>query len=486
MRRDRGRGTRRRPPLRQRSAPLPEPPQPVLVYDRVAANRRATRRLLTLFTVLILPFVAGLIPLLTPVIYFGVLLPALGEAAFDRIHSTGEGAVLLFATSATLALLVVVVASFAVVWFKLEQATRLVLQLTRARPIGREDEPELWRAVENLSLAAGLPTPKVYVIESQDPNAFAVGLDPEHATVVVTRGLLGLLDRRELYGVIAHELSHIGNHDTRLNTVLAAVLAVLRLPLALLTRGWLNRNPLAIWLFSGEVRDFLAATTRGNVLKFVLIGMMIFYGPLFMGSPFYVLFGAQRCGRRVGGAVSRQREFLADADAILLTRDPEGLALALVKVGAASGAAMNLPRAAAHLFLVEPLRPETGWWDRGVASHPPLEERVAVLARMGSGISPEALHAAQIAGVTFRLEAPRARGSERDRSQRPAADADAQSRDAGVGALGVAGEPAEKPAAPPERIEGPRSPSEPATPLRSSAGVVSYIRVGERSAVLYE
>ena len=492
---------------------MPEPPQPVLVYDRVAANRRATRRLLALFTILILPFVAGLIPLLTPVIYFSVLLPALGGAAFDRIHATVEGTMLMFATTATLALFVVLVVGIAVAWLELGQATRLVLRLTRARPISRADEPELWRAVENLSLAAGLPTPKVYVIESRNPNAFAVGLDPEHAAVVVTRGLLGLLDRRGLYGVIAHELSHIGNQDTRLNTVLAAVLAVLRLPLALLTR--LNRNPLvikgclflsglmaviaalsvlgilaeialALWFFSGEVRDFLTAPTRGNVLGFVLIGMMIFYGPLVMGSPFYVLFGAQRCGRRVGGAVSRQREFLADADAILLTRDPEGLALALVKVGAASGDAMNLPRAAAHLFLVEPQLPETGWWDRGAASHPPLEERVAVLARMGSGISPEALHAAQIAGVTFRLEAPRAGGSERDRSQPPVADADARSRDAGVGALGVTVEPAEKPAAPPERIGGPRSPSESATPLLFSAGVVSYIRVGERSAVLYE
>lgn len=494
---------------------MPEPPQPVLVYDRVAANRRATRRLLALFTVLILPFVAGLMPLLMPVIYFGVLLPALGGAAFDRIHSTDEGTMLMFAATATLALFVVLVGGIAVAWLELGQATRHVLRLTRARPISRQDEPELRRAVENLSLAAGLPTPKVYVIESREPNAFAVGLDPEHAVVVVTRGLLGLLDRRGLYGVIAHELSHIGNQDTRLNTVLAAVLAVLRLPLALLTRGGLTRNPLvikgclflsglmaviaalsvlgilaeialALWLFSGEVRDFLTATTRGNVLGFVLIGMMLFYGPLFMGSPFYVLFGAQRCGSRVGGAVSRQREFLADADAILLTRDPEGLALALVKVGAASGDAMNLPRAAAHLFLVEPLLPETGWWDRGVASHPPLEERVAVLARMGSGISPEALHAAQIAGVTFRLEAPRAGGSERDRSQRPVANADARSRDVGVGALGVTGEPAEKSPAPPERIGGPRSPSEPAPPLLFSTGVVSYIRVGERSAVLYE
>jgi hypothetical protein len=214
--------------------------------------------------------------------------------------------------------------------------------------------------------------------------------------------------------------------------------------------------------------------------------MMLFYGPLVMGSPFYVLFGAQRCGRRVGGAVSRQREFLADADAILLTRDPEGLALALVKVGAASSAAMNLPRAAAHLFLVEPLLPETGWWDRGVASHPPLEERVAVLARMGTGISPDALHAAQIAGVTFRQEAPRAGGRERDRSQPGVADSNARRADAGVRALGVTVEPAEKPAASLEQIGGPRSSSEPATPFLPSEGVVSYIRVGEQPAVLYE
>jgi len=472
---------------------LSEPPQPVLVYDRVAANRRATRRLLALFTVLILPFVAGLIPLLTPVIYFGVLQPALGEVAFRRIQSTVEGNFLVFAATATLALLVVLVGGIAVGWFELGQATRHVLRFTRARPISREDAPELWRAVENLSIAAGLPTPKVYVIESREPNAFAVGLDPEHAAVVVTRGLLGLLDPRGLYGVIAHELSHIGNQDSRLNTVLAAVLAVLQLPLALLTRLRLARNPLvikgclflsglmavmaaiavlsilaqivvALLVFSGEVRDFLAGITRGNVLGYFLIGMMLFYGPLVMGSPFYVLFGAQRCGRRVGAAVSRQPEFLADADAILLTRDPEGLALALVKVGAASSTTLNLPRAAAHLFLVEPLLPEAGWWDRGVPSHPPLEERVAVLARMGSGVSPEALHVAQVAGVTFRLEAPRAGGMEGDRSQPPG----------------------EKPAAPPDRIWEARSPSEPATPLLPSAGVVSYIRVGERPAVLYE
>lgn len=405
--------------------------EPALVYDRVSGNRRATRRLLTLFTLLILPFVVGLIPLLAPVIHFAVLVPTLGEPDIARLHATADGAIVTFAATATLAGLVILVAGIAVTLLEVRQATRLILRLMRARPISREDEPELWRTVENLGLAAGLPTPRLYVIESRVPNAFAVGLDPEHAAVVVTRGLLGLLDRRGLQGVIAHELSHIGNQDTRLNTVLAAMLTVLRLPLALLTLGRLDRNPLvikvclalsglmaviatvtmlailsqvalALWLFPGEVRAFLDATGRGNVLLVALVGMMIFYGPLLMGSPFYVIFGAQLCGRRVSGALSRQREFLADADAVLLTRDPEGLALALVKVGAAGAAPMNLSRAAAHLFFVEPLSPETGWWDRGVVSHPPIEARVAALGQMGSGIPPEAVEAAREAGTRFR------------------------------------------------------------------------------------
>ncbi len=408
----------------------------VLVYDRVAANRRATRRLLTLFALLTLPFVVGLVPLLAPAIHFGVLQPVLGQAALARLQGPGQGALLAFAASATLGVLVVILAGAAVAWLEIGQATRLVLRLTRARALRNEDEPELCRAVENLGLAAGLPAPKVYVIESRDPNAFAVGLDAAHSAVVVTRGLLELLDRRELDGVVAHELSHIGNQDTRLNTLLAGVLAVLRLPLALLAAGGLLRSPLmvktclvlsavmavvavlaafailsqvvaALWLFPGEVREFLAAAGERNVLVIAVVAAMIFYGPLLMGAPFYVLFGAQLCGRRVGGAVSRRREFLADADAVLLTRDPEGLALALVKVAAATSAPTGFPRSTAHLFFVEPPGAETGWWDRGVGSHPPIEARVAALAQMSSGISPETLERARAAGHRFRAGTPR-------------------------------------------------------------------------------
>jgi Zn-dependent protease with chaperone function len=284
----------------------------VLVYDRVAANRRATRRLLTLFALLTLPFVLGLVPLLAPAIHFGVLQPALGPTGLARLQTHGAGAVLTFAASATLAVLVVVLTGIAVAWLEVGQATRLVLRLTRAHPLRAEDAPELSRAVENLGIAAGVPTPTVHVIESRDPNAFAVGLDAAHSAVVVTRGLLELLDRRELDGVIAHELSHIGNQDTRLNTLLAGVLAVLRLPLALLTAGGLFRSPLmvkaclvlsafmaivavlaalailsqvvaALWLFPGEVRDFLAAAGRNDLLVIAVVAAMVFYGPLLMG-----------------------------------------------------------------------------------------------------------------------------------------------------------------------------------------------------------
>jgi heat shock protein HtpX len=406
-------------------------PQPVLVYDRVAANRRATRRLLTLFTLLTVPFVAGLVPLLAPAIYFGVLEPTLGKSVLARFQTSGEGAVLTLAATVTLAVLLVLGGSLAVACLEVWQATRLVLRLTRARPIGREEEPELSRAVENLSLAAGLPPPKTYVIESRDANAFAVGLDPARSAVVVTRGLLQLLDRRGLEGVIAHELSHVGNQDTRLNTLLAGVLAVLRLPLTILRVGRVFRNPLvlklclilsgfmalvavvsvlaivsevamALWFFPDEVREFLAMAGQHNVLLIVFVAAMIFYGPLVMGSPFYVLFGGHLCARRVGGALSQHREFLADADAVLLTRDPEGLALALVRVGAASGAPMNLSTATAHLFFAEPLAAGTGWWDRGATTHPSIEARVAALGQMGSGISPDAVAQAREAGERFR------------------------------------------------------------------------------------
>jgi Peptidase family M48 len=242
--------------------------------------------------------------------------------------------------------------------------------------------------------------------------------------VVVTQGLLDLLDRRELQAVMAHELSHIGNHDIRLSTLLAAVVTTLRIPLALIFRlgplfgvlaiglsallfllvllsaiGVAAEIVLALWFVSTEILETLRTTDPRDVMFFAFL---FFYGWLFAASPFYVLVGAQLCGLSVRGAVSRQREFLADADAALLTRDPEGLALALAKIEGAAGMPMKVTAAAAHLYLADPMSVKAFWWDRRFASHPPIDDRIAALANIGSGISPAALEAARAAGVTFR------------------------------------------------------------------------------------
>lgn len=267
--------------------------------------------------------------------------------------------------------------------------------MARARRVARDEQPVLWRTVENLCIGAGLPPPRVHVVDSAAPNAFAVGLDPRRAAIGVSRGLLTLLDRRELQGVIAHELSHIGNHDIRLNTVLAALGAALRLPFVVATTlpvvlpFWVTGLFPLWWLVSAKV---LPPTALLAIVT------------LYLGVPLYVFVVAPGIGLLLRLAVSRQREFLADADAVLLTRDPEGLALALAKIGEAIGPEMKMKvnAATAHLYVMDPRPRPAPWWERIVSTHPPIEERIVLLARIGSGISPLALQAAREAGARFR------------------------------------------------------------------------------------
>jgi hypothetical protein len=224
------------------------------------------------------------------------------------------------------------------------------------------------------------------------------------------------------------------HHDSRLSTLLAAILATLRFPMAFLWRrgpviataclvaagvffllalvsviGVVGELIAALWLYPRE----MAQVAHDVQLEEVLLFASLFaYGILFAGSPFYVLLGAQVCGLAVRGAVSRRRELLADADAVLLTRDPEGLALALVKLAATTGISMKAPAAAGHLYVVEPLLSVARWWERRYASHPPIAERIAVLSQMGVGISPASRQAAEAAAAAFLAgdvdEAPRA------------------------------------------------------------------------------
>lgn len=350
--------------------------KPVLVYERIEANRRNTLLFLALFVLLLLPVAAFLIQYLAVWVAM-FLFPAL-------MMGQPEPGAWLWRVG--LALLVSGIILLALVILRYRHATESALRFLGARPLARQEAQELWHTVENLCIGAGLPMPRLYVLEESTPNAFAVGLSPERASLAVTRGLLQLLDRRELEGVIAHELSHIGNDDIRLDTTVASLLRTIRLPKPIAIMALVQLViflPMLPWLlFSGEqgkiewiwIFPFL---TLAYVLSWPLLGRFI-----------------QR-------AISRQREFMADAEAMLLTRNPEGLARALAKIAAAPHPGIRKSGAMAHLFIVEPQKP--GWLRLGLSTHPPLSERIEHLARMGTGIPPSVLEEArqEVAGFSY-------------------------------------------------------------------------------------
>lgn len=236
-------------------------------------------------------------------------------------------------------------------WF----SDKLVLSMTHAKPVTRAEFPDLWNVVENLAITAGLPMPKVYVVSDPAPNAFATGRDPEHAVVAATTGLLSLLDRTELEGVIAHELSHIGNRDMLVMTV-AVVLA-----------------------------GFVA------MIADIFLRMMMWGGdekrhPIFLVLGIVGIVLAPIAAQLIQLAISRKREYLADASGALLTRYPEGLASALEKITTAGRPMQNANHATAHLFIADPFggaRRSIGEKISGLfATHPPVGERVRILRDM--------------------------------------------------------------------------------------------------------
>src|SRR5436190_15275676 len=231
---------------------------PVLVYHRIDANRRNTRLLLLAFAFLLLPLAYGVTQLIVPFFFYRTFLTLGGAQARLNLPS-------IEASTLTIVLLALVVAAcVAFVGYLL--GTYFVLRLAGGHQVNRQEEPVLWRTVENLCLGAGLPEPTVYLVESSAPNAFSTGRDPGHASLVITRGLLRLLDGRELSGVLAHELSHIGNRDTDLSILLAALVATLRLPLAAL-EGFVNS------ISEPDSLDFLAM--RCGLVLFAALFMMV-------------------------------------------------------------------------------------------------------------------------------------------------------------------------------------------------------------------
>jgi heat shock protein HtpX len=364
----------------------------VLVYDRIEANRRKTRLLLGTVALILLPVASGATVWLMPLLMIPLMILVGSSPGLQQSIQQSSPADLVALEGGLLALslgLVTLFIALATTFLIHRYASALVLRAAGARPVEREAELDLHRSVENLCIGMGLPRPRLYLIESESANAFATGRDPEHAAVAVTRGLLTLLDRRELEGALAHELSHIGNHDVRLATTLAGLIGALSLPGRLFAALLRHRVLAILALFVGaQVGIGLAAAAW-----VLLSGALAEFPPFIrwwslhaISAPFYVVVLAPLLGRLVRRAVSREREFLADADAVLVTRNPGALALALVKASSATGAPLRAGAATAHLYFVDPVRGEGPWIAQPFRSHPPVEERLDLLARMGGDV----------------------------------------------------------------------------------------------------
>ncbi|RJO60106.1 zinc metalloprotease HtpX [candidate division WS5 bacterium] len=238
---------------------------------------------------------------------------------------------------------------------------RITLAISRAKEVGHDDNKELFHVVENLCITAGLPMPRIYIIEDSAPNAFATGRDPEHAVVCVTTGLLDKLERSELEGVIAHELSHIGNYDIRLMTVIVVLVGIVAL-----ISDWFLR--ISFWGGGDDNND------RGQFGAILMIAGIV----LAILSPIIAVI--------IQMALSRSREYLADSDAVLLTRYPDGLASALEKISADREPLEAANKATAHLYITNPLKEHKGtsrgWFSGLFETHPPIEERIRKLREM--------------------------------------------------------------------------------------------------------
>ena len=242
-------------------------------------------------------------------------------------------------------------------WF----SDKIVLAMSGAHPIKREEDLELHRIVENLCITAGLKMPKIYMINDPSPNAFATGRNQEHATVAVTSGLLQILNKNELEGVIAHELSHIGNKDILISTIVVILVGFV----ALLSDFFLRAQ-----FFRGRRND---REGGGQAQLFMMI----------VGIVLAIL--APIVATLIQLAISRKREFLADADGALLTRYPEGLASALEKISNHPIPLRRVNKATAHLYISSPLKggQSASWLGKLFMTHPPADERIKALRGMG-------------------------------------------------------------------------------------------------------
>jgi heat shock protein HtpX len=246
-----------------------------------------------------------------------------------------------------------VVMSFSSYWW----SDKIVLAMSKAKEINHDNNRELFHIVENLCITAGLPVPKIYVIEDSSPNAFATGRDPEHGVICLTTGIIQKLEKSELEGVVAHELSHIGNRDILLSTVVVVLVGFIAL-MADWFRNWT--------FFGGRSRNNNGEGNQFQLILFIVAIVLSILAPI--------------AGVLMQLAISRKREFLADADGALLTRYPEGLARALEKISADPKPLAEANRATANLFIVNPFKGKK--ISKFFMSHPPIEDRIKALRGM--------------------------------------------------------------------------------------------------------
>ncbi|UCC68524.1 MAG: zinc metalloprotease HtpX [Armatimonadota bacterium] len=294
------------------------------MFDEIAGNRRRSYLLLFVFVLLI----AGIV------------------YAFGLYFELGQ----YFVVPA-------VIFALLMSWGSYYYSDKIVLAMSSAKPVTREEEPYLWNTVEGLSIAAGLPMPRPFIIEDSAPNAFATGRDPQHAAIAVTRGLLEKLNRLELEGVVAHEMSHVQNYDIRFMTLVTVLVGTV-----VLLSDWMMRS---LWYGGGRRRR--SGGRGGNPLALIALIFVIL-------SPIIA--------QLMRFALSRQREFLADASGALLTRYPEGLASALEKLSADKEPLEAANKATAHLYIINPLTEHRGKLNSLFSTHPPIEERVERLRGM--------------------------------------------------------------------------------------------------------
>lgn len=246
--------------------------------------------------------------------------------------------------------LIIIVCSMVYALIQYYLAGTLAMVMTGAQQIEKQDAPELWRVVENLAITAGMPMPKVYLIDDPAPNAFATGRDPQHAIVGATTGLLSLMDKRELEAVMAHEMSHVRNYDIRVSMIAFGLVSAI---------GLLADIALRLMFYSDDDdRDMHPAVYIVGLLVVILAPILATITQL---------------------AVSRQREYLADASGALLTRDSEGLASALEKLQSHGRPLRKQSSSTANLFMNNPMKP--GFFAKLFSTHPPLEDRITRLRR---------------------------------------------------------------------------------------------------------